>query len=680
VDIGIQRVNAESLPGLPLIRIAPAAGGVVIGTATSIAPAFPSVTTVADMLTITRGRQTIRMGGEVRWNRAPSMGNAFTRGQIDFANFSSFLAGKASSSVFGAGIGGRDVRATDYNVFAQDDWRISPTWTLNLGVRYELDLPPYDALGRIATFDPSLYTPRQDAAGNPIGPPRGGFVQAANVVPQYDVPDLPKVDKRLVRSIDPHDIGPRLGFAYSPLASGRFVVRGGYGMFYARTTFQAAGSPTTPPTYVIGRQSKAPPDALSLANPFFSLPRPDQFPIFVEGIPLSGTVLDRGIRTPYFHQYNSSVQYDWGRRVLLETAYVGSRGVNLFRQVAINQARLSSPQQPVTNQVTGQIITTNTLANAALRAPFQGVSINGFTQDQSSGESQYDSLQVSVTQRLSHGLQYLAAYTYARSVDNGSGQGGGAGINGVVNPGSVNDTGGILGNQLDRRANRGVSDFDRTHRFVLSYVWDVPQPDDNGRFTAARALLSNWQLSGIVATMSGLPIDIVDTGAGSFYGLSGGGTALARPSFSAGASCIAATAGVPTGYFFNPRVFVRPTVMTGQPIPSSGGTAIAGEVNTDIGNVGRNCLRGPRQTNVDLAVARHVRIRQARNIEIRAEFFNLLNHVNFANPISDLEAVRSSFGAIDPNTGQIGRPGDFGRIISTSNNPRLIQLVLKITF
>jgi len=103
-------------------------------------------------------------------------------------------------------------------------------------------------------------------------------------------------------------------------------------------------------------------------------------------------------------------------------------------------------------------------------------------------------------------------------------------------------------------------------------------------------------------------------------------------------------------------------------------------VCTDFGNVGRNVLRGPHQINIDFSVIKRFPIRESKNIEFRAEFFNLFNHVNFANPISNLNAFASSGGSIDPNTGQIINPGDFGRIISTSNNPRLIQLAVKLNF
>src|SRR5262249_11258131 len=155
--------------------------------------------------------------------------------------------------------------------------------------------------------------------------------------------------------------------------------------------------------------------------------------------------------------------------------------------------------------------TTNTPADAQSRAPFQGVDINGFFQNQTTARSSYNSLQISFTRRMEKGLQVLASYTYARSIDNASGTGGGAGIVGIVNPGSVADTSIILGNQLEDRANRGVSDFDRTHRFVLTYLWDIPATSNKSAMQ--KALLRNWQLSGIVVAMSGLPIDIVDTGA-----------------------------------------------------------------------------------------------------------------------------------------------------------------------
>ena len=313
------------------------------------------------------------------------------------------------------------------------------------------------------------------------------------------------------------------------------------------------------------------------------------------------------------------------------------------------------------------MITTNTPTNATLRAPYQGADIAGFQQYQSTAESAYNSLQMSLTRRLSKGVQLLASYTYAKSLDNASG--------------ARDSTDGtpILGNQFDPRANRGVSNFDRTHRFVLSYLWDLPRPAFAERSRAGRVLLSDWQVAGIVTAMSGLPIDIVDTGAGSFY--FGPNSGLSRPSWAAGATRQTAMTNVPAGYYFNPLAFVRPVIQPGQPIPSSNGEAIANAVGTDIGNVGRNVLRGPRQSNVDFSVIKRLLVGESKNIELRAEFFNLLNQVNLANPVSNFSAVPVS--SIDRNTGQIINPGnlgDFGRINSTSNNPRLIQLAVKFNY
>ena len=403
-----------------------------------------------------------------------------------------------------------------------------------------------------------------------------------------------------------------------------------------------------------------------LQEPFFAVPAPDKFPTFVPGATLSGVYLDRDIRTPYIQQYNVSVQFAPGNNLLLEGAYVSTRGLNLARLVSLNQAQLASPQHPIVNEVTGATITTNTPLNAQLRSPFQGVSTVNFSQSKNAARSNYNSLQISLTRQLPNGLSFLASYTYARSTDNASGRDEFAFSN-------------ILGNQFDDHANRGASDFDRTHRFVLSYLWDLSQPSFAAKSTAGKLLLSNWQVAGIVVAMSGVPIDIVDTGAGSFYGLNNGANPLARPNWAPGANRRTATTNIPAGYFFNPLAFARPVVAAGKLIPSSNGAAIANGLGTDIGNVGRNVLRGPRQSNIDFSIIKRFPLRESKSIEFHAEFFNLFNHVNLANPISDFNALFAT-GTFDPDTGQIIKPGHFGRITSTSNNPRLIQLAVKFSY
>lgn len=676
-DFGIRRANANDFPGLGSIRIGPTGtNAIAIGNAgTNIdASNDQSSTTFVDILSLIRGRHSVRLGGGVIYYRNTLNANNNRRGTIVFQSFNNFLIGAVNNSVYADGINIRVLRTTDYSFFVQDDWKLSSRLTLNLGLRYELDMPPYEIDGRMSTFDPALYRPRMevDNNGNPVGPPVGGFVQAENVDPQSDLPEVPNVGKRLLTSIDPNNFAPRVGFAFSPLDSGRMVMRGGYGIFYSRpSTSYIATSMNAPPTYAVRRSPTGTP--IAFADPFFPLPLQDQFPTLVKGVALAGQVFDRNMQTAYVQQYNLSLQYEFPGALLLEMAYVGTRGLNLIRDPAINQARLASPQHPIVNAVTGQVMTTNRpdATNVALRAPYQGVEVGGFLQIQSTAQSTYNSAQVNLAKRLSKGLQFLASYTFSKSIDNASG--------GSASTGEVRDTIFIGGNQLDNRANRGVSDFHRGHRFVLSYLWDLPRPDFAARSKAGRWFLSGWQFGGIVTAMSGLPIDVLDGAAGAFYGLNGGNNALARPSWAPGATVHTAMTNIPAGYFFNPQAFVRPVVLTSRVIPSSNGTATAGATGTDLGNVGRNVLRGPRQFNIDFAVTKRFRFRESKSIEFRAEAYNVLNRVNLDNPVSNMTAVPAT--SINPNTGQItGDPGDFGRIVSTSNNPRLIQLAVKFQF
>ncbi len=163
--------------------------------------ALPS-TTFADTLSVIRGRHSIRTGTELRYYEDNFNASVLTRGLLDFANFNAFLVGTATSAIIANGITDRSLRANDYDFFLQDDWKLSGKLTLNLGLRYELDLPPFDTRGRLSTFDPALYKPRLTVlAGVPQGPPVGGFVQAGNAIRQYDLAEVPNVGKRVLRSI-----------------------------------------------------------------------------------------------------------------------------------------------------------------------------------------------------------------------------------------------------------------------------------------------------------------------------------------------------------------------------------------------------------------------------------------------------------------------------------------------
>jgi Carboxypeptidase regulatory-like domain/TonB-dependent Receptor Plug Domain len=183
-DIGIHRPTADTFPGLPLILLARDSGGATIGSSPLTVQGTSPSWSLVDTLSLQRGRHSIRVGGEFRRYQWDARGNVGAYGEIDFPTFNDFLIGASDFSSIGTGLDRRDFRASDYILFVQDDWKLSRKLTMNLGLRYELDLPPYDTEGRIGGFDPSLYQPRMevDANGFPVGPPVGGIVMAGNAL------------------------------------------------------------------------------------------------------------------------------------------------------------------------------------------------------------------------------------------------------------------------------------------------------------------------------------------------------------------------------------------------------------------------------------------------------------------------------------------------------------------
>ena len=310
--------------------------------------------------------------------------------------------------------------------------------------------------------------------------------------------------------------------------------------------------------------------------------------------------------------------------ILLEAGYVGSKGTHLPTQRLINQALLASPSNPVNG------ITTNTAANASLRAPFIGFSTSGLVYLEDDTDSSYNSLQLSATKRISHGLQFLVSYTFSKSLDNNSGA-----------STSVFNT--VSGDQDDLKQNRGLSDFDRRHRFVVNYIYEVPYWGfalPKNRFT--NTVFGGWEVSGVTTWQSGSPFTINDSTGATLFG-----ETTSRASWAPGASMA--------------------NVMTSGSIESrlSGyfNTAAFVTAGTGWGNTGRNILRGPSQANYDFSAVKNFAIGERRNLQWRSEFFNIFNHPNFGNPSSSISTVST-----------------FGTINSTVANPRVIQFALKFLF
>jgi hypothetical protein len=231
----------------------------------------------------------------------------------------------------------------------------------------------------------------------------------------------------------------------------------------------------------------------------------------------------------------------------------------------------------------------------------------------------------------------------------------------------------VVGEQLNSRINRSLSDFDRTQRLVAAGSWELPVARLS-HFSFLNPVLSGWTFSGVLFAQSGIPVDIIDPFAGSLYGIEGG-----HASWAVGADRHTAMKDVPLGYYFNPFAFKQAIVDSGGVIPSSGGTATAVNGGTDVGDVRRNSLRGPGQSNIDLGVWKSWKFSEQKRFEFRLEFFNVVNHSNRSDPVSDISAVLGSGGQLD-ESGRILAPGDFGKIVGHSGSPRIGQLSLRFVF
>ena len=586
--------------------------------------------TVGDTLSVVSGNHRFRFGGEYRRSQVNFYFNAFSRGQVIFSSFNNFLIGNGVS-IIGSGVFDRALRVNDWSGFAQDDWKVNSRLTLNLGVRYDFYGYPVDTRGRLVNFLPDQF--RAGTTASPAGPPNG-FVQAGNGT----LAGVPTVEDTLIPT-DKNNFSPRLGFALRLNDSGSLVARGGYGIYYDRLSTRYANTQLLNYPY-LALAVGLPGILRTMSDPFIPVPQPGAFPVNptipsplsplapIVGVPISGIFIDPELRTPYIQQYNANVQWEFANDYLLEVGYVGSKGTKLLQVITLNQ--------PVYNR-----------AANVFTAPF-GTALStqknvagGIQQAQSSSNSDYNSLQLSVTKRFSRGLQFLSAYTYGKSNDYYSG-------------GTINELFAVPGDQRDWRTNYGPSDFDRRHRFVTSFVYDVPKLVSDS--STSRVLLNNWQLNGILTLQTGTPFSIVDVV---------GNNIIQRANLAPGFSGSIETSGSTQsrlGGFFNTGAFVasRPILAGGNLGTPNNPTF---DPNHPFGNTPRNFLYGPGQKNMDFSIVKFIPIRESLRGEFRTEFFNLFNWANFANP----------------NT-NIAVPSTFGRITATSAGPRVIQFAFKLNF
>jgi len=409
------------------------------------------------------------------------------------------------------------------------------------------------------------------------------------------------------------------------------VVRGGYGVYYDRANSRLLNNQLLNfPYYTLAQTFLTP-----IATPFVDVPQPSSYPlafnnpaVFPFGgppalmlqspTPLSpfglAVVSANGIypdihdfRTPYIQQFSVGVQNEFAHNWMLDLSYVGSTGRKLYRLVDLNQApapgALGGPLSPG-------------LSNAAV----QGFGVHAL---QSSAISSYNSLQTSLTKRFSHGLQFLASYTYSHAIDDYSGDASGTSDISVV-PGD--ERAGFL-------SNRASSDFDRRHRLVFSGIYDLPAFYKGGSGFARQAV-NGWELASVFVLQSGTPFSVL-TNATAFV--------QARADLVPGCNpALGGSVERRLNEYFNTACFA-PAI-------------------SDFGNTGRNILQGPDQKNVDISVIKYFPLTERVKMEFRTEFFNAFNMVSFANPINIKESA------------------SVGQIVATSTGPRVLQFAFKLNF
>ena len=639
-DIGVSESEMNGNNELPSLSI--------LGSV-SMASVLPRTYTqnsfvLNDTFSLFRGAHSLKFGGSLT-RLQDNLGFAGFGSSLLFLSWPDFLLGLNASAngtgtfsnVFGSsdafGLFDREFRVWEGSGFVQDDFRVSRTFTLNAGLRYERIGQFGDKLGRNSSFDVSKAN---------RNPPTGGTLDGY-IVPSNFPGAVPLGVAQVNNTFGTYGegqnaIAPRIGFAAQILPStSRVILRGGYGIYYSRPTGQTATQSVLAAPFALTRISSGPANAgASFQAPFARpFPTPASFPLFVPYSPTSAaavTVIAPNFRSAIAQQFSLNLQSKLHEGWLLETGYVGTRATHLQRFRSLSQALSASPDNPISG------ITSNTIANIRLRVPIPGIRPDALREQESAGSSWYHGLETSLTKRLSHGLQFLASYTFSKVLDTD-----GADVSAISTGNSL-----TLGDQNSPQQRWGRASFDRTHRFVLSTTWTVPSPTQG----LARAVLGNWTGVAIVTIQSGTALTIANTNSTNVFGISQDRAQLS-PACSRSQLVKSGSIESKFGNYFNATCFTTPPIIG------------ADGIGTGFGNSATGIVDGPEQTNLDIAVSKTVPLNwllENSKLQFRAEFYNALNHPQFANP--DTNLTSSTFGVIS----------------ATAVNPRVGQLALVLSF
>jgi hypothetical protein len=599
---------------------------------------------VTDSVTITRGRHLIKAGMDHRLIRLNWVNFSYPSGQYVFSTsltnnpqltagtgtgMATFLLGEVSSGVLRT-TPFYSFQAWSNGSFIQDDFKIAPRLTLNLGLRYDIQSAPVERHNRYSNFNPMLMN---SATGRP-----GTLTYAGVTSPRSFVDG------------DYNNFGPRFGFAYSLTRDGKTAVRGGYGVIYMLTF---SGDTQGDASNSLGFQGQT--DFVSpIAGPY----RAFQFsqgpgrivqPLGAAGGPSayrgsSVVYQDRNAPAPYLQQWNLTFQRDAGAGWTLSVSYAGNRGVKLFgggynlnqidpKYLALGLTLQDQVANPFVGQIANGSLASSSISRSQSLLPLPDY-LNVNMVGAHSASSTYHSLQATVEKKYAKGLTALVSYTNGKLIDDAT-----------ASAGSVGGMGDFRIGRYNRRLDRSIDSTDIPQRMVISGVYELPFGTGRHWLSHAsapvRQLAGGWQLNAITTLESGQPLSV--RGASNFSGINWPDM-IGDPTLPSSERAVTR--------WFNADAFRNPA-------------------NFTIGNVGRTlpATRGPGLIDMSFSVFKVVRIRERMQVEVRAESFNALNHVNLNNP-------NTSF---TPNSQGMNSNATFGRCTSALE-PRRMQFGMRLTF
>jgi hypothetical protein len=578
----------------------------------------------SDAATYTRGRHSFRFGGAFRYGDVNYYRAGNGRGRIDFRHLDNFMEGDVRRWRFLYGDIGRNVSQKSFGLFAQDDFRVAPTVTLNLGLRYDVTFPIKDSRNLLANFVPTL----------PGGEP-GGIVQVGQGI------DSPYPTKY-------NNLSPRVGMAWDVFGHGKTVVRSAFGVVFEQPSirtfmFNGGGLNLNPSgiPYAMDTSGNLVQPKGSI-NSFLQISSDPSLinwsttgPIFPPGGALNFCdvpnniasqcdlfAVDQHLKTPYVMNWNLNVQQELSKSTLLQVGYVANHGVKLYSVTDINQV---NPALDDGSEAFGRPLNTNCPAPEGLGIGGPCFPYVGFLSNLSNrSNSSYNSLQVTLTKRYSHGLYLLAGYTYAHAIDT-----------------ATNNLAGVPPDSNHYDAERGNGDFDIRHRLTVSVTYDLPSLKTKWQ------MLEGWQATSILNLQSGQPFTLGDFG----DDISGTGELNDRWNMVGPASNIhwSALTAIP---YIDPSTFTldsndnviggnQQCISAAGSDPNtvnqlatfgcyvSGSTVLTPPAYGAQGHMGRNIFRGPSFKNLDFSLSKVWKLNERVKLQFRGEVFNILNHTNF---------------------------------------------------